>query len=114
MRADYKAGCLRLQWYPADPYDENNNKFVVIFYDVVTYGDALTALSLELIAREIIAPECAMNLAKDLLQSARYVDDVLASSDNQEELWDAMHEDSRSMLKYDFRIKKIYRNFCGT
>ena len=50
MRADYTAVCLRLQWYPVDPYDDNNSGFCVILYNVVTYGDSLAALCLELIA----------------------------------------------------------------
>ena len=52
---------------------------------------------LKLIAREIIAPDCAMALAQDLLQKARYVDNVLASEDDKEVLWQAMHKVSKSM-----------------
>ena len=93
-----------------DPYNENNSEFCIIFYNVVTYGDSLAALCLELIAREIIAPDCAMALAQELLQNARYVDDVLASEDNKRALWEAMHEVSSSMFKYDFHIKKVFTN----
>ena len=111
MRADYTAGCLRLQWYPVDPYNENNIEFCIIFYNVVTYGDSLAALCLDLIAREIIAPDCAMALAQELLQNARYVGDVLASEDDKEVLWQAMHQISKSMLKFDFHVKQIFTNF---
>ena len=110
MRADHTAGCLRLQWYPVDPYDDNNSDYCLIFYHVVTYGDSLAALVLEIIAREIIAPYCALALAQELLQNDRYVDDVLSSEDDKKALWAAMGEVSRTMFKYDFHVKKVFTN----
>ena len=91
--------------------DVNKSGFCVIFYTVVTYGDSLAALCLELIARKIIAPDCAMALAQDLLKNARYVDDVLASEEDKEVLWQAMHQVSKSILKYDFHVKQIDTNY---
>ena len=71
---------------------------------------SLAALCLEIIAREIIAPHCALPLAQELLQNNRYVDDVLSSEDDKEALWEAMGEVSRTMFSFDFHVKKIFTN----
>ena len=72
------------------------------------YGDALAATLLEILCREWIAPACSNPFARRILESLRYVDDLLASSDKPDALWTAMTDLGQALNSFNFKWKKIF------
>ena len=76
----------------------------------LTYRDTPDACYLELALRKIIAPQCHTQLGRDILGSDRYVDDVLTSHNQAEELFAAMTDMENTLEQNRSSIKKIISN----
>ena len=74
----------------------------------MTYGDVGASTGLELAICKIIAPECRTALGRAILSGDRYVDDVLSSDHDAQELLDEAIDDIELTLKnHGFLIKRI-------
>jgi hypothetical protein len=76
----------------------------------MTYRDQVAATPLEVVCREVLAPLCNNQLARDILLNVRYVDDVIAGDLDSKDLMIALAEIKRVMLLHGFSFKKIFTN----
>ena len=65
---------------------------------------------LELIMKELIAPTCLTDLAKDILVNYRYIDNMVGGSNDEEKLLIALKDLQNALANYDFSFKIIYTN----
>lgn len=73
----------------------------------LTFGDQPSASILELALRTIIAPQCKTDLGRKMLLENRYVDDILISHFNRDELFAAMIDVEEALGRFGFKIKHI-------
>ena len=90
MKSDWTGSRLRATYYPVDPTDPKCNTFRIFVYERVSYGDSLAACLLEVMMRLHIAPGCETQAGAKLIELERYVDDVLKSGLDKDELWAAI------------------------
>ena len=64
---------MRLHAYPAD-IDDPDSKFLILLLLRLTYGDVMASCILELVMKEILAPICLTEFAKEILINYRYID----------------------------------------
>ena len=76
IHTTHLSNLMRLHAYPADPSDPHS-KFLVLLLLRLTYGDVMASCVLELIMKELIAPTCLTDLAKEILVNLRYIDDMV-------------------------------------
>ena len=60
--------------------------------------------------RDYIAAECKTEDADLLVRLSRYVDDILKSSENKEQLWSAVKDMKTALASYTFKVKKVFSN----
>ena len=73
IHTTHPSNMMRLHAYPADINDPNS-KFLFLR---LTYSDVMVSCILELIMKEIIAPTCLTDLAKEILINYRYIEDMV-------------------------------------
>ena len=100
---------MRLHAYPADISDPHS-KFLVLLLLRLTYGDVMASCVLELIMKELIAPTCLTDLAKDILVNLRYIDDMVGGSHSEEELLLALQDLQNALANFNFSMKIVYTN----
>ena len=110
MMADWTGSRLRATYYPEDPLDPNCAVYRIFVYLRVSYGDSLASCLLEILCRDYIAKDCATDEAALLVKLSRYVDDILKSSDDKKELWDAVKDMKAALGGYSFKVKQIFSN----
>jgi hypothetical protein len=108
MKSDWTGSRLRATWYPVDPTDPKNSAFRIFVYERVSYGDALAACLLEVMMRMHIAPGCDTEAGAKLIEMERYVDDILKSGLDQDELWKAILDMKKALEANGFSTKQIF------
>ena len=100
---------MRLHAYPADIQDPNS-AFIILLLLRLTYGDVMASCVLELIMKEILAPLCTSDLAKEILINHRYIDDMVAGGASEEDLLTAIQDLERVLASHGFQFKIVYTN----
>ena len=100
---------MRLHAYPAD-IDDPDSKFLILLLLRLTYGDVMASCILELVMKEILAPMCLTELAKEILINYRYVYDMVGGSDNEDKLLVALKDLQHVLASHDFSFKVIFTN----
>lgn len=100
----------RLHAYPIDPLDQLNTTYTVLMYLVATYGDQGIATCLEQIMLHFIAPRVKDPLGRIMVLSKRYVDDLLFTHNNKEQLVKAMLSVEVALNSLGFSLKMVLSN----
>ena len=103
IHTTHLSNMMRLHAYPSDISDPHS-PFLVLLLLCLTYGDVMASCVLELIMKELIAPTCLTELAKDILVNLRYIDDMVGGSDNEEELLLALQDLQNALANFNFSI----------
>ena len=109
IHTTHLSNMMRLHAYPSDISDPHS-KFLILFLLRLTYGDVMASCVLELIMKELIAPTCLTDLAKDILVNYRYIDDMVGGSNDEEKLLIALKDLQHALANYDFSFKVIFSN----
>ena len=97
----------RLHMYPLEPLDPKCTVYTVMMYLCCTYGDTPIATCLELIMHYFVAPRVKDDLARRMLLTKRYVDDLLFSCGSKQELVRAMHAVEVALNSLGFELKVV-------
>ena len=100
----------RLHMYPTMPLDPHCKVYTVMAYMCCTYGDSPIATCLELVMQYFVAPRVKDDLARRMLLTKRYVDDLLFSHGSKQELVRAMHAVEVSLNSLGFELKAVLSN----
>ena len=65
---------------------------------------------LELVMKEILAPMCVSELAKEILIHHRYIDDIVAGSGDEDQLLAALKDLQNVLASHGFSFKVVYTN----
>ena len=93
--------------YPTEPLDPHCRVYTVLAYLCCTYGDTPIATCLELIMHYFVAPRVKDELARRLLLTKRYVDDLLFSCGSKQELVRAIHAVEIALNSLGFELKVV-------
>ena len=105
--SDEIGNLMRLFYYPDDPYKPLTSKYSIIMMLRMTYGDACASAVLEQAIISFLAPRCKTRLGRKLLQSSRFVDDVLGSADSIPELFEAVLDVNQALESLGLKLKHI-------
>ena len=111
MKSDWTGSRLRATYYPSNPSDPNCNTYRIFVYERVSYGDSLAACLLEIMMRLFIAPDCETKAGARVIELERYVNDVLKSGVNKDDLWDAVMDMKSALEANGFSIKQVFSSF---
>ena len=100
---------MRLHAYPQN-IDDPNSKFLILLLLRLTYGDVMASCILELVMKEILAPMCLSELAREILINHRYIDDMVAGSEDEDKLLAALKDLQNVLASHDFSFKVVFTN----
>ena len=106
IRTTHASNMMRLHAYPQNINDPNST-FLILLLFRLTYGDVMASCILELVMKEILAPMCVSELAKEILTNHRYIDEMLARSGDEDKLLAAL-KDLQNVLAVMISLSKSF------
>ena len=97
---------MRLHSYPENINDPNS-AFLILLLLRLTYGDVMASCVLELVMKEILAPLCTSELAKEILIHHLYIDDMV----DEDQLLATLKDLQNILDSHGFTFKIVYTNF---
>ena len=109
ITGDVSNSCRRFYWFK-DPLDETTiTEYCLIR---LNYGDSCSSAALEEAIRGYIAPQCTLELSKNILSWNRYIDDTLWSFDDLEQMDEVQQDIRDASSKANFTVKHTLYTGC--